>query len=152
MADFPSFGNANRGAPPTQRDNAPNIQFAVNVNNHANSLKTAVIGISITNLKTELVVTTLERIFAYTLESANNDLNLSPTLEEIVVPTIHFEVDINKTLTQGLDSSNHLPVHTTLKTANIDILIENLAISLLASALQRIKTYMAAAVAADLNP
>jgi hypothetical protein len=44
------------------------------------------------------------------------------------------------------------PVYTITKTANIDILIENLQVPSLTSTFERIKTYMSAAVATDLNP
>jgi hypothetical protein len=159
MTDFPSFGNANREAPPTQKNSYPNIQFAANINKVSDSLKTVVIAVSIVNLNVNLVVNTLERIFAYALDSANSELNSSTVAldSQNSLPTIHFEIDITKAASQGLTppaSPGGLATQTFTfyKIANIDILIENLQIALLASTLQRIKTYMVAAVSTDLNP
>ncbi|NEU76944.1 hypothetical protein PI95_031725 [Hassallia byssoidea VB512170] len=162
MSNFPSFGNANRAAPLFQKEIFPNIQFATNINSSPNSPKTVIVAISMTNLRTESVNSTLERLFNYAVESANNEMNSSTTIlaSDNVLPTIHFEIDISKATSQGgnlvVDSAGgHVSgavTYTTVKTANIDILIENLQITLLASTLQRIKTYMATAVSADLNP
>jgi hypothetical protein len=93
MANFPSFGNANRQAPFNQKDLYPNIQLETNVNHSGNSPKTATGKISIANLKAELVAGTLERIFNYSLENINNDLNpITNNLETIPYspPVIHF--------------------------------------------------------------
>lgn len=162
MAEFPSFNNAVREAPLFQKALFSNIQFATNINSSPSSPKTIVVAISITNLKTDLVFSTLERIFSYATETTNNELNSSTTVldSENMLPTVRFEIDISKAVSQGgnlvVDSmGNRISgeiSYTTLRTANIDVLIENLQITLLAATLQRIKTYMASAILADLNP
>lgn len=160
MANFPSFGNANRQASLFEKPSYPNIQFAANVNHSGNSPKTATIKISIINLKTELVASTLERIFNYSLENINNDLNpITNNLETIPYspPVIHFEINISKATGQSVAPPSTLgglptTVLTITRTANIDILIDNLQTSLLTATLQRIKSYMAMTVNTDMNP
>jgi hypothetical protein len=158
MADFPAFGGAQRATPLFQKELFPNIEFETNVSNPPNSPKTVVVRISIVNLKTDLVANTLNRIFSYSLESATNELTTSSIqVETGAAADIHFEIDISKATSQGLTAPTtpggvSTPTYTTIKTANIDILIENLQVPLLASTFERIKTYMSAAVANDLNP
>jgi hypothetical protein len=158
MADFPTFGGAQRAAPLFQRVLFPNIEFETNVSSPPNSPKTVNVKISIVNLKTDLVTATLDRLFAYSLQSASNELTTSSMPIEIgAMADIHFQIDISKaegqsavqpTTPGGLGSI----ITTIVKTANIDILIENLQVPLLASTLERIKTYMSSSVANDLNP
>ncbi|MBW4568038.1 MAG: hypothetical protein KME31_08445 [Tolypothrix carrinoi HA7290-LM1] len=158
MADFPTFGAANRAAPLFQKEIFPNIQLETNVSSPPSSPKTVVVRISIVNLKTDLVASTLDRLFAYTLESANNELTTSSVpVTSTEAANIHFEIDVARATSQGYiagstPGSVSTPTYTTVKTANIDILIENLQVTLLVSTLQRIKAYMSAAVSADLNP
>ena len=158
MADFPAFGGAQRAAPLFQKELFPNIEFETNVSSPFNSPKTVVVRISIVNLKTDLVASTLNRIFSYSLESATNELTASSLLIETgVTGDIHFEIDISKATSQGFTTPTSpggisTPTYTTIKTANIDILIDNLQVPLLASTFERIKAYMSAAVANDLNP
>lgn len=159
MADFPSFGNANREAPLFQKELFPDIRFASNVVESTNSSKSVNMGLSIVNLKTDLVNSTLSRIFTHALDSANQDLILYRIEKDstILIPTVQFEIDISKATSQGTiggttPGSVSTPIYTTVKTANIDILIENLQLSLFSATLQRIKNYMISAVSADLNP
>lgn len=158
MADFPSFGNANRDAPLFQKELFPDIETEINVSSPPNSPKTVVVRISIVNLKTDLVANTLDRLFAYSLESASNELTTSSIqVETGAAADIHFEIDISKATSQGFTppttpGGNSTPFFTTIKTARISILIENLQVPLLSGTLERIKAYMTASVANDLNP
>ncbi len=158
MAEFPAFGGAQRAAPLFQKELFPNVEFEINVSSPPNSPKTVVVKISIVNLKTDLVASTLNRIFNYSLETATNELTTSSLqVEAGASADIHFEIDISKatstdftppTAPGGIGTS----AYTTIKTANIDILIENLQVPSLASTFEKIKAYMTASVVNDLNP
>lgn len=153
MADFPAFGTANRAAPLFQKEFFPNIQFEVNVFSYSNFPKTATIKISIVNLKLDVVTATLNRIFSYALESVGNEMNSSVRGEDVISPpVIHFEIDLSKSVTQGFEPGGVTPAIKTVKTANIEILVDNLPTSLLGDTLTRIKAYMSAAITSDLNP
>jgi hypothetical protein len=159
MAEFPSFGNASRGAPSIYKELYPNVQYATNVVESVNNSKNINFAVSIVNLNTNLVISSLSRIFTYAVESVNMDLIAYTIVEDssILIPSIHFEIDITKAVTQTVTPPETpggvgTVTSTTIKTANIDILIENLQISLIAATLQRIKDYMTASIASDLNP
>jgi hypothetical protein len=158
MADFPTFGSANRAAPQFQKEQFPNIEFETNVSSPPNSPKTVVVKISIVNLNTNFVTATLDRIFNYSLETASNELTTSSiAIESGATADVHFSIDITKATSQGFTTPTtpggiSTPTYTTVKTANIDILIENLQVPSLSSTFERIRTYMSAAVANDLNP
>jgi hypothetical protein len=158
MTDFPIFGGAQRAAPLFQKVLFPNIEFETNVSSPPSSPKTVNVKISIINLKADLVASTLDRLFIYSLATASNELTTSSLpIETGATADIHFQIDTSKaegnTLVQPTTPGG---LGTTVviinKTANIDILIENLQVPLLASTLERIKTYMINAVAADMNP
>jgi hypothetical protein len=157
MADFPAFGGAQRAAPLFQKVLFPNIEFQANVSSPPSSPKTVNVKISIVNLKTDLVAATLDRLFVYALASATEELTTSSLpIETSAMADIHFQIDISKAEGQSVvapTSPGGLGSVVTIitKTANIDILIENLQVPLLASTFERIKTYMSAAVANDLN-
>ncbi len=158
MSDFLAFGGAQRDAPLFQKELFPNIEVETNVSSPPNSPKTVVVRVSIVNLKTDLVAGTLDRLFAYSLASATNELTTSSIqVETGAAADIHFEINISKATTQGFATPTtpggiSTSTYTTIKTANIDILIENLQVPSLASTFERIKAYMTASVANDLNP
>ncbi|MGI8502040.1 MAG: hypothetical protein ACR2LR_13015 [Hassallia sp.] len=156
MADFPTFGNAQRSAPLFQKELFPNIEFETNVSSPPSSPKTVIVRVSIVNLKTDFVASTLDRIFHYSLETSTNELTTSSIqVETGTAADIHFQIDIAKATSQGFSApigGVSTPIYTTIKIANIDILIENLQVPSLASTLERIKAYMVNAVANDLNP
>jgi hypothetical protein len=158
MADFPVFGSGNRTAPYFQKEQFPNIELETNVSSPPNSPKTVVVKISIVNLSTNLVTATLDRIFQYSWETASNELTVaSIAVETGTAADMHFSIDITKATSQSFTTPSipggiSTPIYTITKTANIDILIENLQVPSLASTFERIKAYMSAAVANDLNP
>jgi hypothetical protein len=158
MANFPSFGNSQRSAPLFQKELFPNIEFQVDVSSPPNFPKTVNVRISIVNLKTDFVTSTLDRLFSYSLESANNELTTSSLpIETREIANIHFQIDISKATSLSLTTPTtpgglSTSIYTTIRTANIDILIENLQVPSLESTFQRIKLYMTNAVFVDLNP
>lgn len=161
MTDFPSFGNAAREAPLFQKHLFPNVRFACNVVESTNNSKSVNMGLSIVNLKTNMINVTLSRIFTHALESAGIDL-ITYRIESdstVLIPNIQFEINISKAISTGSAFSDSIGNDTSgsqfssvVKTANIDILIENLQLSLFASTLERIKTYMSNSVFNDINP
>lgn len=161
MSDFPSFGNAAREAPIFQKHLFPNVRFACNVVESTSNSKSVNMGLSIVNLKTSMINATLSRIFAHALESAGTDL-IAYRIESdstVLIPNVQFEINISKAIAVGGTFSDSIgndasgsQSHSVLKTANIDILIENLQLSLFSSTLERIKTYMSNAVLNDINP
>lgn len=160
MANFPSFGNAQREAPLFQKQFLPNIQFTTKVDRSGDSPKTTTIKISITNLKIDLVSITLDKIFTYAAESIASDVDALASTSETKVylsPVIHFEIDVSKAISQSVIAPR-TPAETgtlseiTTKTANIDILIDNLPVNSFIGTASRIKTYMVDAVIAHMNP
>jgi len=158
MADFPAFGMANRDAPLFQKELFPDIEIQTNVVSPPNSPKTVTARISIVNLKSNLVAATLNRLFSYSLATANNELTASSIpVSTTELADIHFEININKAISQTLTPASTpgglaTQSTTTVITVNMDILIENLQITSLETTFERIKAYMSAAVASDLNP
>ncbi|MBW4480839.1 MAG: hypothetical protein KME54_29400 [Tolypothrix brevis GSE-NOS-MK-07-07A] len=160
MADFPVFGGAQRAAPLFQKELFPNVEFETNVSSPPSSAKTVNVKISIVNLLTTLVPETLDRLFVYALASASQELTTSSLpIETAATADIHFQIDITKASflagNPQVDSQGNVTGQNffkTVKTANIDILIENLQIPSLEATLSRIKAYMVNAVATDMNP